>query len=149
MVFQWKEGTRHKVDANIAGAMCSEMEKAGTLTAANLVEANRPEDAPLHAEFDWNDTQAAEKWRCHQARNIINSIVLLNEDTATDPVRCYFKVEAKSNNYENIEAIVRDEDKYASLLKAALRELIAFQKKYAALKELGNVFAAIDELEGA
>jgi hypothetical protein len=46
-----------------------------------------------------------------------------------------------------VEAIVLNEDKYAALLSAALRELKAYQKKYASIKELVKVFAAINELE--
>lgn len=149
MVFQWKEGTRHKVDPNIAGVMCSDMEKAGKLTAENLVEANRPKDAPLHEEFDWNNTIAAEKWRCHQARNIINSIVVVSEDRPkVEAVRCFFRVEAAAPNYESVSTIVRNENKYAKLIEQALRELIAFKKKYAQVKELSGVFLAIEELEG-
>lgn len=149
MVFQWKEGTRHKVDPNIAGAMCSDMEKAGKLTAENLVEANRPKNAPLHAEFDWNNTVAAEKWRCHQARNIINSIVLVGEDQPkVEAVRCFFRVESAAPNYESVNTIIRNEDKYAKLVEQALRELVVFKKKYAQIKELSAVFNAIEELEG-
>ena len=148
MVYSWKEGTRYKTDANIAGAVCAEMEAAGTLTAGNLVEASRPKDAPLHKEFEWNNTKAAEEWRKHQARNIIHSLVLVTEaDDEADGVRAFFKIETRSGNYESIAAIVRDENKYESLKAAALRELKVFQRKYHTISELGKVFAAIDELE--
>lgn len=148
MVYSWKEGTRYKTDANIAGAVCAEMEAAGTLTAGNLVEASRPKDAPLHKEFEWNNTKAAEEWRKHQARNIIHSLVLVTEPgTDSESVRAFFKIETRSNNYESIVAIVRDENKYESLKAAALRELKVFQRKYHTISELGKVFAAIDELE--
>ena len=148
MVYSWKEGTRYKTDANIAGAVCAEMEAAGTLTAGNLVEASRPKDAPLHKEFEWNNTKAAEEWRKHQARNIIHSLVLVTEPgTDSESVRAFFKIETRSNNYESTVAIVRDENKYESLKAAALRELKVFQRKYHTISELGKVFAAIDELE--
>ena len=148
MVYSWKEGTRYKTDPNIAGAVCAKMELAGTLTASNLVEASRPKDAPLHKEFEWNNTKAAEEWRKHQARNIIHSLVLVTEPgTDSESVRAFFKIETRSNNYESIVAIVRDENKYESLKAAALRELKVFQRKYHTISELGKVFAAIDELE--
>ena len=146
MVYSWKEGTRYKTDANIAGAVCAEMEAAGTLTAGNLVEASRPKDAPLHKEFEWNNTKAAEEWRKHQARNIIHSLVLVTDPgTDSESVRAIFKIETRSNNYESIVAIVQQEDKYDALKKAALRELEAFRMKYAQIEELGKVFAAITE----
>lgn len=148
MTFKWKAGARISADAQVAGVMCSEMEKAGTLTAENLVDANRPETAPLHKEFEWNDTEAAEKWRVHQARHIINSIVVVTEEDKKDSVvRCFFKVEQQTANYESIATIVRNEDKYKSLLETAMRELVAFERKYATLQELAPVFKAIEELE--
>lgn len=149
MTFKWKTGSRITANAQVAGEMCTKMEADGTLTAQNLVDVNRPEDAPLHGAFEWNDTQAAENWRVHQARHIINSIVLVTEDTEAEPVRYFFKVEPAEANYESLPVIVRNEDKYASLLKTALRELSAFQKKYRQIKELSAVFEAIDNLEEA
>ena len=148
MVYSWKQGTRYKTDANVAGTVCAEMEAAGTLTAENLVEASRPEEAPLHDEFEWDNTKAADEWRKHQARNIIHSLVLVTEPgTKTEGVRAFFKLEVKSPNYESIVAIVQEENKYEALKASALRELKAFQKKYAQITELANVFAAIAEFE--
>ena len=148
MTFKWKDGARISADAQVAGVMCSEMEKAGTLTAQNLVDANRPETAPLHNEFEWNDTEAAEKWRVHQARHIINSIVVVTEEAKKDSVvRCFFKVAQQTANYESITTIVKNEDKYMALLETAVRELRAFERKYSTLQELSDVFKAIHELE--
>ena len=48
-----------------------------------------------------------------------------------------------------MDVIIRQEDKYAALLKAAGNELKAFKKKYAALKELEELFKLIDDLEVA
>ena len=150
MVFTWKQGTRYKTDANVAGAVCSEMEAAGTLTADNLVEVSRPENAPLHNEFEWDNSKAADEWRKHQARNIIHSLVIVTEPGRTsEGVRAFFKLEVKSPNYESIVAIVQEEDKYEALKNAALRELKSFQKKYAQIEELHKVFAAIAEFEEA
>lgn len=147
MTFKWKAGARITVNAQVAGEMCSEMEKAGALTAQNLVNANRPEEAPLHEAFEWNDTEAAENWRVHQARHIINSIVLVTEEQEAEPVRFFFKIEPKEANYESMPVIIRNEDKYANLLKIALRELEAFQRKYSQLEELETVFEAIEAIK--
>lgn len=149
MVFSWKEGSRHKVDPNIAGAVCAEMEAAGTLTADNLVEVSKPQNAPLHSEFEWNNTKAAEEWRKHQARHIINSLVVVTEpEEPAQGVRAFFKIEAREQHYESVVTIVQREDKYEALKATALRELIAIQRKYQQIAELGKVFAAIAELTG-
>ena len=156
MVYEWVCGTRHIVDAQIAGEVCEELASKGVLTAKNLVEVSRPEDAPLHREFEWDDQVAGEKWREHQARNVINAIRVVHvEEDKENPeekddisgVRAYFSLKTQEPEYESIRIILSDEEKYNALLKMALRELIAFEKKYATIKELGKVFEAIREVE--
>lgn len=146
MVYQWKSGARCPVPAQVAGEACAALEEEGRLTASNLVEASRPEDAPLHKAFEWNDAEAAEHWREHQARVIIASIVCVQDDKQKLGVRAFFNIEEASPVYESIDAIVRNEDKRATLLQMALKELRAFQKKYSQLKELSAVLAEIAKI---
>ena len=93
MVYQWKEGARISFPAQIAGRVCAALEEQNALTAQRLVDESRPEDAPLHAAFEWNDTIAAEEWRKHTARHIINSLVIREEAQA--PVRAFFNIRAE------------------------------------------------------
>ena len=58
MVYKWDKGSRFSVSAQVAGEVCEELEKKGELTAKNLVDVSRPEDAPLHKCFNWNDEEA-------------------------------------------------------------------------------------------
>lgn len=143
MTYQWKSGARIKTDAAIAGAMLEKLEADGNLTAKGLLDANRPADAPLHNEFEWDDTEAAERWREQQARHIINSIVM--SEPNREPVRLFFKITAASPNYHSIDAILSRADTRGALLQQAYRELEAFQKKYAQLTELAAVFEAIQQ----
>lgn len=146
MVYKWKEGSHHKISAQIAGDVCAELEERGELTARNLVDVSRPEEAPLHDEFEWDNDLAAELYRENQGRGIIGHLVIV-ADTKS-PVRAYFNLEVKSPVYHSVSAIVHNEDKYASLLRKACMELKAFQKKYEMIKELAAVFEAIDALNG-
>ena len=149
MIYEWVAGARHKVSAQVAGEVCEELEQQGRLTAKDLVEVSRPEDAPLHEEFEWNDGVAAEKWREHQARNVINAIKIVREEDEDDDVeepyrvRAFFTLKKEEPQYESIRIILSDEEKYNDLLKVAIRELMAFEKKYNKIKELGEVFKAI------
>jgi hypothetical protein len=63
MVYKWKDAARLKTDAQTAGEICEKLEKNGGLTAKRLADESRPEDAPLHKEFEWNDATAAEAYR--------------------------------------------------------------------------------------
>ena len=129
MVYQWKEGAR--------------ISEQNALTAQRLVDESRPEDAPLHAAFEWNDTIAAEEWRKHTARHIINSLVIREEAQA--PVRAFFNIRAEGSSYQSIHAIIRRPDKMDCLLGEAYAELEAFRRKYAMLDQLRGVMDAIDK----
>lgn len=143
MVYKFKSGSHIKVDPQTAGEMCEELAAKNMLTATALVDANRPEDAPLHRAFEWNDTKAAESWREHQARHIINCLEVVVEEKP--PVRAYFSISTKEPGYEHIDVILRHQDTREMLLRTALAELTAFKKKYAQLDELCKIFEAIDE----
>lgn len=145
MVYQWKSGSQHKADANVAGAMCQRMADAGRLTAKNLVDENRPADAPLHDEFEWNDAIAAEAYREDQARNIIRSIVFVTEEQ--EPVRAFFNLVKAEPEYKTVETILKSANDTDALLQTALKELLAFQKKYRILSQLSGVFRAVDQLK--
>ena len=144
MTYQWKTPF-HKVDADIAGRVCERLEEEGNLNAKTLVEVSRPEDAPLHPEFEWDDAAAAERWREQQARCIINHLTVVIDEK--EPVRKFFNITASEANYTSIDVILQSTDSKDKLLQMALRELEAFKRKYSQLEELSRVFNAIDTLE--
>lgn len=47
------------------------------LYASDVVESARPEDSPLHGEFEWNDKKAGHEYRLHQARKLIRAVVVV------------------------------------------------------------------------
>lgn len=145
MVYSFKSGSHIKADAQAAGEMCEKLAAEGRLTARDLVEENRPESAPLHNEFEWNNDVAAESWREHQARHIIGCLVIKAEKK--EPVRAFFNIQRSEPTYSHIESILQSRDEAESLLRTALAELTAFERKYAMLKELTAVFEAIDEVQ--
>lgn len=149
MVYTWKSGSRIKADPVQAAKVMNELADANELDAANLVKVSEPEDAPLHDEFDWDDEQAAGKWREHQARHLINCLVQYdeNEERAQQPVRVYFQVEETSSSYEKLDVIVRNDDKVKKLLKHALQELIAYKRKYATILQQCDAVKEMNSLQ--
>lgn len=144
MVYSFKSGSHIKADAQAAGEMCEKLAAEGRLTARELVEENRPESAPLHGEFEWDNDVAADSWREHQARHIIGCLVIKAEKK--EPVRAFFNIQRSEPTYSHIESILQSRDETESLLRTALLELEAFERKYAMLKELAGVFDAIGEV---
>lgn len=147
MVYEWKTGSRHKTDPQKAGMVFEELAKDGRLNAPTLVDVSRPEDAPLHKEFEWKDDVAAEEWRKHQARNLINAIVVREEEkTEAVPIRAFFIVEERTGNYEPTTVILRDEAKTNALKEQCLKELMNYKWKYTTVLEAAN---AMGDLETA
>lgn len=146
MLYQYKFGARCPVPAQVAGEECARLEAQGRLTPHDLVEESRPEDAPLHKAFEWNDAIAAERYRETQAGYIIRSVEVVMEE-ASEPVRAFVSVvEESQRSYQSIEVVMRDANSREALLESARRELAAFQRKYESLTELADVFEAIKEL---
>lgn len=145
MVYQWKPGARIRADAQEAGEILNRLEREGRLSAKGLLDESRPEDAPLHKEFEWNDGVAAENWREHQARHIIGSILVIPEKS--EPVRGFFKIERSDNRYESIQTILESSDKTNLLLEEAFKEFARMEMKYKTLDRLQRVWDAAHRAE--
>ncbi len=147
MVYQWKSISGIKADPNLAAAQFKALEDTVGLTPKTLLEANRDAGAVLHDEFEWNDDVAAEKYRVHQAGQIIRMLCVVpeTEESEAVPIRAYFPT-SENRTYERIDVIVKHKDKYAELLASAYSELKAFQQKYKMLKELAPIFSTMLDL---
>lgn len=148
MIYQWKSGCRHKTDPEVAAAEMNRLAEMNQLNAEALVEASRPADAPLHCEFEWDDTKAAEEYRKHQGRNLINAIIIINDEQENpEPIRAYFQTEEKSSNYEPINVILQSVDKTDTLRKQALNELLSYRSKYHTILKAIDGMYLVDQLQ--
>ena len=112
-----------------------------------IVDKARDEHTELHKCFEWDDTKAAEKYRVHQARQIVCHLIVkeVNDEPQKQEVRFFYKTD-NQEGYKSVSYIMRNEDEYQKLLDRALSELKAFEKKYSTLKELNGLFEAINVL---
>lgn len=145
MVYTWKAGAHIKADAQVAGEMCAQLEAQGNLTARALLDANRPEDAPLHDEFEWRDGVAAEKYRESQARCIIRSLVVISASPV--PTRGFYHIDVKESNYHSVQTIMNQEETADKLYRMALGALQSARRAYSAVAELVDVYVAIDKAQ--
>lgn len=151
MVYKWKSGARIKGDAQASGELFEQLANTPDgLTARTLLDANIPESAPLHSDYEWNDEIAAEKWRLQQSNQFINSITVVmfeeKDGGAVEQPRA-FHITTEVHKYEPLTAIVQEPTKYKALLHNALAELSAFERKYKMLKELKPIFKAFEEVK--
>lgn len=146
MIYKFASGSVHCVSPEVAGPILNRMGEEGRLTPKNVVNEARPEESPLHPEFEWDDAIAAEKWREKQAQLLIAHTIMIDEEQPNaEPSRAFY-VTVEKSHYEPIQVILKDEAKRSVLLENAKRELISFKKKYKTLNELAKVFDAIDQL---
>lgn len=154
-VIQWKQGYRAKISAEKAHAELERIRKVhGSLTAANVLERASAEDSALHNQFDWDDSYAGNQWRLEQARRLIRSIEVIRLESPHKPYKKYSVVSlpAVANEttprkvYQSTEEALQDPVMRDEILGNAIRDAISFRRKYAALQELSQVFAAVDDL---
>lgn len=148
-MYAWKTGARMKVSAEIAGNVCAELEKGGMLTASNLVNVSRPENAPLHGEFEWDDSIAAERFRETQARDIMGHLIIVEDDKPVEPIRAFFNVSEGDPNYYSAAVVISEADKYEQLKQRVIRELTAIQRRYAMVKGLSAIDTVIKQIREA
>lgn len=146
VIASWKSGTRYKADPQ---KVADEISGIGqSATPEQILDKARDENSELHKCFDWDDSSAAEKWRLHQARNIVCNLVMKDvSGTDKTPIRLFYKTDSEEG-YKPTVMIMQDKGEYRKLLDRAIAELSAFKKKYHSLTELESVFDAIDQLAG-
>lgn len=149
MVYKWKD-YKYPIKAEVVGKHFEKVEKKyGELTSVNVLESARPEKSPIHSLFEWNDTQAAEKYRLEQASKLIVnlSVEVQTEDKKPLICRAFVNVSEKKNgSFINIESAFKSEETKDIVLKRALQELQAFEQKYKNLELFADLFSEIESL---
>ena len=132
----------------------------GEVTPAQVVDRARDPDNVLHSWFDWNDTEAAEKWRLEQARRLLRVVVTVlphPDGGKSMSVRAFFSPMADADDcdgpvqheprpYQATVTMMQSKDGRAAILATALDEFERFKRKYEFLKELTVLFKSAEYL---
>ena len=104
------------------------LEKKGRITAHAVLDAARPASSPIHDCFDWNDSEAAEKWRLEQARELIRrvKIELVYQEVSVRTVK-YVADPASSDGYTDI--VKAREPSLSEIMSAEWRNVLALAKR--------------------
>lgn len=153
-VFTWRDGARLPVKPQVVGEELERIanDNGGHLLPRVMVEESRPEEAPLHPCFEWDDGRAADLYRDEQARHVIRSISVTIEDSGnTEPSISYINVQVENvgSAYIPADRVMKDPELRKQALDDALTLLRGIQRRYQNLEELGDVFAAIDRFKAA
>ena len=145
--YEFKLPGIHKVKAEIAGRICQELsESEGGLTPQRLEDISRDVNHPLHNEFEWNDSLAAEMYRRSQAARLIRDIVIVRENDNAHKDRQFVITNQRESAYVQLDVALSNEDWKSNLLKQARNDMVSFIAKYRRLQELTNVIEPMKDL---
>lgn len=142
--YEWWDKFMYSVDANIVGGVVEQIEeKDGQVTKEAFLDVSRPENAPTHILFEWDNDIAAEKYRLNQSRKIINSlrIVYTDRENADTRVSAFIRTSRPGDKpvYENIAAALQDDNKREIVLNRLRGELDAFIIRNQHIEELADL----------
>lgn len=136
--------------SDIKEALAKIAERDGELRPRVVVDEARDPNSPLHAEFCWDDNEAAEKYRLVQAGQLIRRVwVTVTRDSSFDrPVREYVKVTSPTSSgdsYQPVVKVLSDEQLRAELLSKFFNKIAALQREFGHLNELASIFKAAEK----
>lgn len=118
----------------------------GLLRPEDVVCAAEPKNSPLHDRFEWDDGVAGHNWRLEQARHLIRVFVKVIKGSNVQ-TRVFVALTADMVNgggYRILTDVLANKTLRDALLEDAYADMKRFHQKYAMLKELADVFAAMD-----
>lgn len=149
-VYRWENSTSgtffKKYDANKVGA---EIETLGDdVTPENVVLLAKNEKSEMHNYFEWDDSKAGHLYRKQQAGVLLNKLQIeYVTEQSDEPVVVKAYVNLKQNmEYQKIETVITDVDKYQMLKEKAYKELRSVRDRYAEIEEIRERLAFLDEV---
>jgi len=153
MVFELRLGAhlRAGLDPGTVGAELTRIrEQNGELTPEVVLMEARKHNNTLHAQFDWDDTVAAGKWRREQAAELIR-VILIRDDGVenSQAIRAFVKLEnTRSEPYRPVVDVLADPEMRSRLLEKAHKELDAWTRRYTNLEEFAGLIKTIKNWRG-
>lgn len=121
----------------------------GILHPETVVEFARNPGTALHHRFEWDDTEAAKKFRLWQARELIRVTVTVLPNENQDEYRVFVSLKSdryQGGGYRALVDVMSDDQMRKELLGQAYNDFKLWQKKYQQLKELAPVFDKMAEI---
>lgn len=110
----------------------------GQLTPSIVLDVARNPEHPLHDRFEWDDSVAAERWRKHQAHELIQSVKITYTDKKGHPsdVRAFHAVRTEHGHvYQPVEEVVENELTRQLLLQDMEREWRTLHRRWQSFEE--------------
>jgi hypothetical protein len=136
----FKEFDEDAITAQDAGDELTRIQaEHGSLTPQSVVDESRPDDAPLHPAFEWDDSIAGERYRHIQASDLIKTVEVIQpaEDEAK-PEPVYVNVDKGARQYQRATEVVKSPQMFESAFLQACERLRAAERAMAQLQEIAK-----------
>ena len=133
-VYKAREGAPfQKEEVVIIGQALEDIEKKeGKITPQSFIDVSKAKSSPTHHLFEWDTTRAAEQYRLHQARDIINhvDVIVISEQHEPIQIRAYPSVVIeKERGYLSSEAVVKVEDYAKQVIERLISQIEGRQQE--------------------
>ena len=126
-------------------------DKKGRFTAEDVVDVAKHKEHPLHSHFEWNDSEAAHKYRIYQANQLIASVkveIQIEYRTLRAPMAVRDPdLPAHVPGYRMIESLTHDEDAMRTVLVEEFSQAAARLRRARDLAVAFGMSDRIAELE--
>ena len=117
----------------------------GLIQPVMVVDQARPEDAPLHGGFEWDNAIAGELHRIEQARGLIQTYIVTVEgrrETISLP-----RDRRDGGGYRTAAEVMNRPDLRREAVRQAWSELLQWRKRNELFEEFTLIFKTIDKLD--
>lgn len=112
----------------------------GLLTAEDVVTTAAHPDHPLHKFFEWDETEAAHKYRLMQARALIRKVTVIAPDDDEKPMPKYVSLRKdrarEHGGYRETKEVVNSRELLTQLEETAKADIDGTLRRYEMLKTL-------------
>ena len=149
-IFSWKTNFFKNADAQLVGEELEQIEQLGKIEPNEVIEfaKNNPK-SELHKCFEWDDSEAARKYRLTQANTLICSISLEIKEEPKKIQRVYVNIkdkDTKEQTFKNINEVLKNDEEYQQLIDKASEDLKKYKDKYTDLIEKQDLKDIIFEI---
>lgn len=109
----------------------------GKLTPELVVEHAEDPESPLHDHFDWDNREAGDKWRKHQARMLICNVKIVSETNPDEKTRLFIHngERDESRQYDHVNVVVNDPGEFIKTLNRFKEDCLSYINR---IKSLGE-----------
>lgn len=142
MIYQGKLGSRITAnDAQVIGERLTLLAAGEPLQPERVVDDARPEQAPLHRYFEWDDQTAAEAYRVDQARYYLRNIEIVRQEDA-QPIRAFHVVtlsDEPTRGYASLNTVMSDMALLAQVIEREQQRLESVARTLAQYEQLTDI----------